>query len=246
MRISDSWTVAMKDLSIFQRKKYILYSLIALPLILSLLLPSSILLSTSGVPKAELNQVIDKLLRPEFTIFIIMAAILPSVIGSYSFIGEKVEKSLEPLLATPATDSELLLGKSLAAFLPSLGATYVGALIFMIFTDALTYGRLHYLVLPDLSAVVVLILAIPFSCIMSVEFSVIISSRVNDIRAAQQLGSLIILPLLAIFILSQAGVFSNDVYDLLLVSGILLVADVALSFLSRATFQREEILTKWK
>ena len=36
--------------------------------------------------------------------FVIIATIIPTAISSYSIVGEKVEKSLEPLLATPATD----------------------------------------------------------------------------------------------------------------------------------------------
>ncbi len=146
MRLLDSWTVAMKDLSIFRRKRYILYSLVALPLILSILLPGSLLLTGSSgkIPAATLGQI----LHVEFTFFIILAAILPSVIGSYSFIGEKVEKSLEPLLATPTTDDELLLGKCLAAFLPSVAATYVGATIFMALSDALTYHQLRSSLIP--------------------------------------------------------------------------------------------------
>lgn len=68
------------------------------------------------------------------------AAILPTAIDSYSMVGEKVEKSLEPLLATPTTDSELLLGKSIAVFLPPLIATYIGALIFMVLMDIVTFS----------------------------------------------------------------------------------------------------------
>ena len=68
------------------------------------------------------------------------AAILPTAIASYSIVGEKVEKSLEPLLATPTTDGELLLGKSIAAFLPPLIATYIGALIFMVLIDIVTFS----------------------------------------------------------------------------------------------------------
>ena len=134
-------------------------------------LPGSILFSggTSALPPSGLA----RLLEAEFTILIMLAAILPSVIGSYSFIGEKVEKSLEPLLATPATDVELLLGKCVAAFLPSVGATYVGAMVFMVIADAGTYGRLGYLLFPNLDAVIVLFLAIPFASALSVEFSVI-------------------------------------------------------------------------
>ena len=220
MRLHESWTVAMKDLSIFRRKRYILYSLIATPLILSVLLPGSILLSGSSSHVSP--AVLDRLLQPELTIFIILAAILPAVIGSYSFIGEKVEKSLEPLLATPTTDSELLFGKCLAAFLPSLAATYAGASLFMAISDAATYGELGYLLFPDLNTVLILLLAVPLACILSVEFSVIVSSRVNDVRTAQQLGSLIILPLLAIFLLGQTGALTIDPFHLLLISTILL------------------------
>ncbi|HUK80784.1 MAG TPA: hypothetical protein VLU91_09015, partial [Nitrososphaerales archaeon] len=148
--------------------------------------------------------------------------------------------------ATPATDGELLLGKSLAAFIPSIGATYAGACVYIAAVDILASGRLGYAPLPDWNSAAVLLLAAPLACLFSVEFSVIISSRVNDIRSAQQLGSLVILPLLAIFLLGQTGTLAPNVYDMLIVSGILLAADVLLSFVLRATFQREEILTKWR
>jgi len=244
LRLGDSWTVAMKDISTFRRKSYILYSLVALPVVLSIVLPGSLLFSgaNGSLPASTLAQV----LQSELSILIMLAAILPSVIGSYSFIGEKVEKSLEPLLATPASDEELLLGKCLAAFLPSVAATYVGAVLFMAISDAATYGRLGHLLFPDLDAAVILLLAVPFASILSVEFSVIVSSRVNDIRAAQQLGSLIVLPMVLIFLLGETGTLSIDPLHLLLISGVLLVGDVALAFVSRETFQREEILTRWK
>ena len=244
MRLSKSWTLTVKEFAVFRRKKYIIYSLVALPIILSLLLPLSLLFpsGSQGIPAS----VLGKLLTSEFTIFIILAALLPAVIGSYSIIGEKIEKSLEPLLSTPATDSELLLGKSLAAFLPSIGATYAGASLYMAMVDGLASGRLGYVPFPDWNSAAILLLVAPLACVFSVEFNVIVSSRVNDVRAAQQLGSLVVLPLLAIFLLGQTSVMAIDVYHMLIVSGILLIADVAMSFVSRATFQREEILTKWK
>jgi ABC-type Na+ efflux pump permease subunit len=244
MRLAKSWTLTMKEFSIFRRKRYVIYSLVALPLILSLLLPLSILVpsSSGGIP----SEVLGPLLKNEVTIFIILAALLPAVLGSYSIIGEKIEKSLEPLLATPASDSELLLGKSLAAFIPSIGATFAGAGLYIAVVDALASQRLGYVPLPDWSTLTVLLLVAPLACIFSVELNVIVSSRVDDVRAAQQLGSLVVLPLLAIFLLGQTNALSIDVFHMLIVSGILLIADIVLSFVSRRTFQREEILTKWK
>jgi ABC-2 type transport system permease protein len=199
MRLWKAWVVAMKDFGVFKRKRYIIYSLVALPLILALLLPGSLLLA-GGLDKIP-PTLLASLFKSEATLFIIMPAILPSVIASYSIIGEKVEKSLEPLLATPTTDEELLLGKSLAAFIPSMAATYAGGFIFMAFVDVLSFGQLGYFLFPDWSSFVLFGLAAPLACILSVEFNVIVSSRVNDVRAAQQLGSLVVLPMLAIYIL---------------------------------------------
>lgn len=242
MKLWKSWTVAMKDFSVFKRKRYIIYSLIALPMILGVFLPGTLLLS---VPTAQIS-VLIALLNAESSIFIMMAGLLPTVIASYSFIGEKVEKSLEPLLATPTTDSELLLGKSLSAFIPSMAATYIGSAIFIILVDSLTYGSIGYLLFPNLSTAVILGLAAPLACILSVEFNIIISSRVNDVRAAQQLGSLIILPLVVIFVLGETNPLAINVFPMLIISGVLLVADIGMFFMSKAIFQREEILTKWK
>jgi ABC-type transport system involved in multi-copper enzyme maturation permease subunit len=247
MKLSRSWTLTMKEFAVFKKKKYIIYSLVALPIILAVLLPGTILFTTSWrtLPPGQLVVVLS-ILRSDSAIFVILSGILPSVIGSYSIIGEKVEKSLEPLLGTPATDSELLLGKALAAFIPTLGATYAGAGLYIVLVDGITYGHLKYLLLPDWGTAVILLLVAPLACIFSVEFNVMISARVNDIRSAQQLGSLVVLPLLAIFILGEANALAIDAYNMLIVAGLLLVASIALSFAARATFSREEILTKWK
>jgi ABC-2 type transport system permease protein len=121
MRLSKSWIVAQKDFSVFRKNKYIFYSIVAMPLLFGIVIPLGLLLSLPADNPAALAQ-IPLILNLITTYFVILAVILPTVIASYSFVGEKVEKSLEPLLATPTTDSELLFGKSIAALLPSLGA----------------------------------------------------------------------------------------------------------------------------
>ena len=82
-------------------------------------------------------------------IFVVLATVLPSTIAAYSIVGEKVEKTLEPLLATPTTDGEILLGKSIASFIPPILSTWVGASIFMAATDYILYnGGLGYYYFP--------------------------------------------------------------------------------------------------
>lgn len=86
----------------------------------------------------------------------------------------------------------------------------------------------------------------PLACVLSVEANVIISSRVNDIRAAQQLGTYVVIPLILLLVFAiQLSIFPI-ILPVLAVSAVIAVVDVALFYLAKATFQREEILTKWK
>jgi ABC-2 type transport system permease protein len=250
MRFWKSWIVATKDLSMFKKNKYILYSLIALPFLMGLLLPVITIFTlqteASSLTDAQLIETATVLVDLFTTYFVIIAAILPTIIASYSFVGEKLEKSLEPLLATPTTDGELLFGKSIAAFIPCVAATYIGALIFLITIDAWSTINIGVFLLPNVYWAIVMGAVTPLACILSVEANVIISSRVNDIRAAQQLGAFVILPIILVMVFASTVHTFPLVTLALILSGGLALADVAMFYLSKATFQREEILTKWK
>ncbi|HTY75610.1 MAG TPA: ABC transporter permease subunit [Candidatus Nanoarchaeia archaeon] len=252
MRFSKSWIVTKKDLSVFRKNKYVLYSLVALPIIIGVVLPITFILALTAqsqganLSQAALVDAANRIANVGSVYFVLIPTILPSIIASYSFVGEKIEKSLEPLLATPTTDAELLLGKSLAAFIPCLAVTFIGAAFYVSIMDAWSYGNFGVLLLPNLYWIVVMFLMAPLACVLSVEANVIISSRVNDIRAAQQLGGIVVLPLLFLVIFASTNTtLSNLILGLVTGAG-LAVADAVLFSLAKATFQREEILTKWK
>ncbi|MDH5734332.1 MAG: ABC transporter permease subunit [Candidatus Bathyarchaeota archaeon] len=250
MRFWKSWIVTAKDLSVFRKNKYVLYSLIAMPLLMGLLIPALLIYSLQAqaalLTQAQLIEGATLFVNMFSSFFVITAVGLPTIIASYSFIGEKLEKSLEPLLATPTTDGELLFGKSLGAFIPCIGATYIGELIFVIVIDGWSIINLGTLLLPTVYWALVTGIGIPLACVLSVEVNIIISSRVNDIRAAQQLGGLIIMPILLLIVLPSVIQIIPMVTLALILSGGLAVADIGLFYLSKAIFQREEILTKWK
>jgi ABC-2 type transport system permease protein len=103
MRLWKAWIVATKDLSMFRKNKYILYSLIALPFLMGLLFPIVIIFSmqagSASTTQAALTEAATMLINLFTSYFVIIGALLPTIIASYSFVGEKLEKSLEPLLA---------------------------------------------------------------------------------------------------------------------------------------------------
>ena len=245
MRLSKAWLVASRDFKIFRRQKSIWYSIIVFPIIISVLFP--LILEYAGQRNGGLSAANLPNLLDSFSFFIVIgAAFIPLGIAAYSIVGEKIEKSLEPLLATPLTDGEILLGKAIAALLPTLVAMYAGAAVFMVGIDAVTFGKLGYNYFPNWTLGVLLIVVVPAAVAMSVLYSVIVSSRANDVRSANSYGILIFLPFMAIYFASEIRIISLDINGLLIIAGILSAIDVALYFVSKAAFQREEILTKWK
>ncbi len=243
MKLWKSWIIATKDFSIFWKKKRIIYSLVIIPLLISIGLP---LVISSVASSQDSTSEIIVLLNAFSYFYVILAYILPSTLASYSILGEKIEQSLEPLLATPTTDSELLFGKTIASFLPCVGIIYIGSLIFMGLMDAITYNAVGYLFFPNWSIAFILLLAVPLSSILSIQLNVIISSRVNDVRTANQLGLILFIPFMGVYILLVTNAISLSVINLFVISAILFIIDAVLFYISKATFSRDEILTKWK
>ena len=76
--------------------------------------------------------------------------------------------------------------------------------------------------------------------------AVMISSRVNDPRVAEQLSSLVVLPLVAIFMGQSFGLIQVNQAIIIWFALGLLVIDALLLFFATQLFQRETILTRWK
>ncbi len=247
MRLSKAWIIAARDFKIFRRVKNVWYSIIIFPVVISVLFPVILeYLSIRGNPGLSAPSVLPNLLTSFSFFLVIGAAYVPLGIASYSIVGEKVEKSLEPLLATPITDGEILLGKAISAVIPTLIAMYAAAAVFMVGIDEVTFGTLGYYYFPNWNIATLLLVLMPAAIVMSVLFSVIVSSRVNDVRSANSFGVFILFPLLGLYLLSETSIITLDVNTLLIISGVLLAVDVALFLVSTKTFRREEILTKWK
>jgi ABC-2 type transport system permease protein len=243
MRLSKAWIIASKDFRTFFKRKSILYTIVWFELVVSIGLPI-IIHVIAGKPAAV--ALLPVFINSFSFLYVIGAALLPATIASYSLVGEKVQKSLEPLLATPTTDEEILAGKSLAAFVPAMASTFIGASVFMALVDIFTGKVLGRITYPNWDIAIIVLLLAPLACILSIGFNVLVSSRSNDVRASQQVGVLIMLPFGAVYLLSEFRVLSLTTEGLLIMAVVLAIVDVVMFWLVKATFQREEILTRWK
>jgi ABC-2 type transport system permease protein len=243
--LADVVTIAGKDLSVIRHRRSIVVALVLFPLLVGLGLPLVLVFAgrgKGGIPA----DVLPGLLTSFQFFFVIGAATLPTAIASYSFVGEKVERSLEPLLATPVTDIDVLLGKALAAVAPTVASMWIGVTVFMTVADIQAHPTLGYWYFPNATATLAMLLLIPLVSIVSAEVSVLVSARSTDIRSAQQVGTLIVIPFAALYVASEIGAITLDPGSMLaLAAGMLLLA-VALFYATRAVFNREEILTRWK
>jgi ABC-2 type transport system permease protein len=69
-------------------------------------------------------------------LFLILALPLPVAMAAYSVVGEKRDRSLEPLLATPISIPELLIAKGVASLVPGVLSTWLCFVIYLLVARA--------------------------------------------------------------------------------------------------------------
>jgi ABC-2 type transport system permease protein len=184
-----------------------------------------------------------------FEQFLMLFLVIPvtgaMALASHSVVGEKQARTLEPLLATPITTLELLVAKVLGALLPTLAVTLAGLAIYVggigLFGEP---GVLSAMASARTAALVLLVG--PAAALVSLQAAILISSRVNDARTAQQFGVMIIVPLSALLVAQFMGAVWLSATALGLIGLGLFGVWMLLTLLSVAMFERESILTRWR
>ena len=271
MRLDKAMLVFRKDFIEISRNKEVLLPMIIVPLIIVFLLPAISVLApesvnTPGDQDVMLENIISAL--PESVqvkimiltptqqyiyimlvyffapFFLIIPVMSSSVIAADSFAGEKERNTLEALLATPLTDAELLLGKILVSFIPGMGVTFLGFILYTATTDFLTYQSFGMYILPNMPWIVMIFILAPAISLLGIGVTVVISSRVKGFREAQQLSALMVVPVLALLFGQATGVLILGSRVILVLSVIILGLAFVVFRFGLSLFQRENILAK--
>lgn len=255
--------IILKEWAEIFKNRLVLFSVIFLPLLFTAL-PLIILYSTRGGAgdlTSDMPPQFTQLCPSELTgnecfqvymvyqfmvLFMLIPLIVPVNIAAYSIVGEKTTRSLEPLLATPITTAELLTGKNLAAVIPAVLGTWFGFTIYIIGAWILVRSSNVLAALLDPLWWIAIFLVGPLLSILSVNFSIMVSSRVNDPRVAEQMSVVVIIPVLGIFFGQIAGLFFLNRQIILAFAGVLVLIDMLMIYVAVRLFQRETILTRWK
>lgn len=267
MRFQKAKLVFRKDWREVSRNWEVVLPMVILPLIFSVVFPLVVIIP-SGATKPgsyeslqkslpinvqqELAGMTDQQVMLYFMLlyyfapfFLIIPLMASSVIASDSFAGEKERKTIEALLATPISDSELFLGKILVSFIPSIAITVASFLAYSTLVDALCSpifgGRL---LLPNPVWIMLIFGLAPTVALAGIGLTVIISTRVKGFREAQQISVVLIIPIIALVLAQASGaVFIGPVMVGALIGGFAIL-DLLVFNVGIRLFGREEILAR--
>jgi ABC-2 type transport system permease protein len=196
-----------------------------------------------GLPEAVLGQVY---IFRQFIVFLLIIPVITALtIAVYSIIGEKQTRSLEPLLATPITSGQLLIAKSISSAVPAVGMTWIVFGSYVIILRSFALPQVLSNVLTPITLAMIFLIC-PIVATLGLSLGVIVSSRANDPRTAQQIGGLIVLPIIAMFTGQLQGFYMLTLPAVLIGAVALAIIDVVVLGIGVALFDRETILVRWK
>jgi ABC-2 type transport system permease protein len=166
-------------------------------------------------------------------------------LAAHAIVGEKQARTLEPLLATPITTFELLAAKVFGALVPTLAISLAGLALYFAGIVAFAAPGVASAMASARTLMLIVVVA-PAAALVSLQTAILISSRVNDARTAQQFGVLIIIPLTALLVAQFTGSVWLSATALGLLGVGLFVVWTLLALLSVVVFERESILTRWR
>jgi len=272
LRLDKALLVFWKDFIEISRNKEVLLPMIIVPLIFSFFLPAISVIIPDQVNSSDSSSQFERLIEnlPEDVrimigeldslqqsiyiilvyffapFFLIIPVMASSVISSDSFAGEKERNTLEALLAMPLTDSELLFGKILVGFVPSVIITFVSFIIYTVTVDLLTFRRFGVYILPTLPWLVMIIVLAPAIALLGIGVTVVISSKVKGFREAQQLSAMLVVPVLALVFGQASGYLILGGSVIIVLSIIIGIIDFLVFRFGLFLFQREKILSQSK
>lgn len=186
------------------------------------------------------------LLRVTAGMFLLMPIAIGSTVAAFSIVGEKQQRTLEPILATPITDRQLLLGKLLASVGPTVVVTWAAGCVAILIVDIVFAARGQAAPLPDRFWAVVLLALSPALAAAVALVTMRLSAKSSDPQATVQTAALAVLPVFLLLIAVFGQLLTLSFPALLVACGLVLLVDLALFRMNVVRFRREEILTTWK
>jgi ABC-2 type transport system permease protein len=225
--------IIRKELRDYRRNRSIVVAMALIPLVF-VIQPLAAVLAASAA--GQLGH------RHELLYMLGIPALVPTTLAAYAVVGERQQGTLEPVLTTPIRRDELLLGKALAVLIPSVVAAYLVYGVFLACVALFARPGVAPALIrgPDVLAQV---LYTPPLAAWSIWVGVATSTRVSDIRVAQQVATLASLPSIAVTTLISLNVVHATLGLAVGLGAVLLALDRLGWRVVSAMFDRERLIT---
>jgi ABC-type Na+ efflux pump permease subunit len=227
--------IVRKELREYRRNRSVVATMAIFPLIF-LIQPLFVVLLAPESSSAALGQM-------HLLLYMLAIPVLvPAAVAASAVAGERQQGSLEPVLTTPIRREEFLLGKALAALVPSIAIAYAVYALFVACTGLFAHPAIASAILqgPDILAQA---LFTPLLAFMSIWVGIAISTRSSDVRVAQQLSLLGSLPAVVVTSLVAFDVVHASLGLALGLGAVLLVLDGLGWLIVSPMFDRERLIT---
>jgi ABC-type Na+ efflux pump permease subunit len=261
------WAVATKDLRESAANSQVLLPVVILPVVFVVLYPVGLLIGLRFMPTADAGQIIGRIPASalpggaDLTVqgrvaylatvylfaafFLIIPVMVATVLAANSFAGEKERHTLEGVLYTPVTDTELVVGKIVGAVAPAVGFSWVCFALYTALVNVLgnpLVGRFYF---PTLNWWVLMLLVVPAVSVFVTACVVWVSARVNTYQAANSIGGFAVLPAVLLVVGQVNGVMLAGPLLFAVLGVVLLCLDVLLVRWIVSTFDRERVVTSF-
>lgn len=223
-------------------------SLLIVPIVLTVLLPSIFVIAGHFTPddpdlqqmlsllpesmqENSLEQLIHRmLLNYILPVFFLMIPIMTaSIMAASSFVGEKEKRTLETLFYAPLTLKEIFRAKVLACFLVSMLVSLISFAAMLLVLETELFFLTGSGLFPGISWLVILLLVSPAISLIAITLIVRQSAKAKTVEESQQGAVFLIIPIVLLAIGQFTGVLMLSVWVLLglgvlcaLVAGLLL------------------------
>lgn len=262
MRAAIVWTILRREAIEIVRNRMLLGTILVPPIVLTVA-PIALgkAIGEEALPPELVAQIVAQ--RPDWAsfspgelsgafavqqflvFFLMMPAYIPLSIATFSIVGEKQARSLEPVLAAPIRTVELLAGKAVAALVPGVLAGWITYAVFVALASVV-YGPALFGVVTDGSWLAGVFLLGPAMGLLSVVAGVIVSARTNDPRVAQQIGGVVVVPIVGLALIQATGTILVGPLGYAAVAGAIVVISLIGLRIGVRLFDREAILTRWR
>ena len=270
MKWDHIWAIARKDIREIRQNRAVWLPMLVVPVIFVLIMPGALLIA-AHLPAAEalfndpdmatfMNNMPPSMLQPLQDLgyaaggvvlflgyffapfFLIMPIMFASTISADLFAGELERKTMEGLLYTSVSDTELFLGKVTAAAVPAIAYTWVSFVFYALVLNIGAYDLIGRIWFPLPTWWPLIFWITPALAAFGIAVTVLISAKVKTFMGAYQSGSMTVLVVIALMLGQVSGVLYLSVGVGLLVGLVFWIIAAVMMYIGVSKFNRKTIL----